>query len=75
MIKADEVLFLKTLASERPRQTKGPFATDIGVRLGIPVKRAEYLLKKWSRRGWWNCGVSLRSGWLEAPGLEVARNL
>lgn len=35
--------------------------------LGIPEKRAWALLKKWSDRGWWNYGVSLRGGWFE-PG-------
>ena len=35
--------------------------------LGIPLKRREYWLQKWSDKGWWNYGVSPRSGWFE-PG-------
>lgn len=47
-----------------------PFADEIGERLGIHYKRTHALLEKWSRVGWWNSGVSLRSGWFEpgAPG-------
>ena len=40
-------------------------------------KRAEWLYEKWMRKGWWNCGVSPRTGWLEEKGyqaaLEIAR--
>lgn len=28
-------------------------------------------LAKWNRRGWWNYGVSLRSGWFEPGGLAA----
>lgn len=31
-------------------------------------KRGLYILAKWVRRGWWDCGVSLRSGWLTPKG-------
>lgn len=40
-----------------------PFADAIAERMGIPDKRAHYLLEKWSVKGWWESGVSLRSGW------------
>lgn len=32
--------------------------------LGIPEKRFERWLEKWLDRGWWDYGVSLRSGWV-----------
>ncbi len=32
-------------------------------------KRAMAMLDKWDRKGWWEYGVSLRSGWLTAKGL------
>lgn len=28
------------------------------------TKRQSYILSKWVARGWWDCGVSLRSGWV-----------
>jgi len=48
---------------------RGVFADVVADRLGIEWNRAEYLLEKWTRAGWWEWGVSLRSGWLtdEAP--------
>jgi hypothetical protein len=38
-------------------------------RLGIHPKRAYGLIEKWTLRGWWEYGVSLRTGWFtrEAP--------
>lgn len=38
---------------------------------GVNDKRYHYVLSKWSDRGWWNYGVSLRSGWLESVGREA----
>ncbi len=32
-------------------------------------KRGLYILGKWEARGWWDCGVTLRSGWLTDKGL------
>lgn len=32
-------------------------------------KQDKYYLEKWSRKRWWNYGVSLRSGWLEKEGF------
>lgn len=72
-MKPDEAAFLKELAASRPRPTReAPFATDIGVRLGLHPKRAHYLLEKWLDKGWWECGVSVRSGWLTGEGLARA---
>lgn len=72
-MKEDERQFLVTLAAERPCQLAiGPYATDIGKRLGMHWKRAEYLLDKWTGKGWWECGVTLRSGWLTEKGLAAA---
>ena len=30
---------------------------------GMNDKRAHYLANKWAGRGWWDSGVTLRSGW------------
>lgn len=36
------------------------------------IKKQEYsYLSKWSRKGWWDYGVSLRSGWLTDEGREA----
>lgn len=73
-MKPDEALLLATLARERPRQSGDGFATDVATRLGIHPKRAEYLLDKWVSKGWFECGVSLRSGWLTEAGLAAAQS-
>jgi hypothetical protein len=75
-VKPDERAFLLKLLAERPRQlAQGPYATDVGVSLGIHEKRALYLLRKWTGKSWWNWGVSLRGGWLTAKGIRVAQAL
>lgn len=38
-------------------------------------KRALYLLEKWSRKGWYEWGVSIRVGWLQPEGIEKAKTL
>lgn len=35
--------------------------------------RWAYLLTKWVRRGFWEYGVSLRTGWMTEAGIEWAR--
>jgi len=75
-MKDDEVRFLVKLARERPKQAAdGPFADAVGASLGIHPKRVDYLLQKWTDKGWWNYGVSARSGWLEPAGIEAAEKL
>lgn len=72
----DEIAFYQLLQLERARPHedvfhKLPFATDYAAVLSIPEKRAYYLLDKWTNNGWWDYGVSLRSGWFtpEAPAV------
>lgn len=43
--------------------------------LGIHPKRGLYLAGKWSDKGWWEYGVTLRSGWLTAAGKAKAAEL
>ena len=40
--------------------------------LGIPYKRAMFILEKWSKKGYWDYGVSTRTGWLTPEGIEWA---
>ena len=44
---------------------------DAAERLGINANRAEYLYRKWSRKGWFDCGVSARTGWKTPEGALV----
>lgn len=37
-----------------------------------PPNRVLYVLEKWYRKGWWDYGVSLRSGWLTPDGKAAA---
>lgn len=56
----------------------------INIVLGVPSPtidqmrdaspRWAYLLQKWTRRGFWEYGVSLPTGWLTAAGREWAEN-
>lgn len=65
----DERAFYAALreAAGEGRQPTRSKLEDAGDRLGISGKRADYLLSKWTGRGWWGYGVSLRGGWFE-PG-------
>ena len=36
---------------------------ECAAELAVPLKRATRWLEKWELKGWWECGVSLRTGW------------
>lgn len=38
-----------------------------------PRNRVLYVLEKWSGKGWWQYGVSLRCGWLTNEGRAALR--
>ena len=42
---------------------------------GVPFKRCVYYLEKWSRKDWYDYGVSLDLGWLTALGIEKLREM
>lgn len=44
---------------------------DAYPRLGIHPNRAQYLFEKWVKKGWWECGVSARTGWVTEKGKGV----
>lgn len=44
---------------------------SMGLAIGIPPKRMDYILKKWERAGLWQSGTALRGGWF--PDLPVER--
>lgn len=74
--KPDEVALFNALRDsaaaneESPNRLPLEFADAIGAKLGISSKRVHFLLYKWSDRGWWNYGVTARSGWLEDEAPE-----
>lgn len=40
-----------------------PLADHWFEKAGIPPKRGYAILEKWSRKGWWDSGVTIRAGW------------
>lgn len=56
--KSEEMMFyeLVKLSGLSPR--------ELIHRLPINHKRAEYILKKWCEKGWYEYGTSLDNGWL-----------
>jgi hypothetical protein len=65
MRKQDELdLFLALrLTHAWPPKPERPMADEVGAGLGIHTNRVHYVLDKWAGKGWWNYGVSLRTGW------------
>lgn len=51
----------------------GPHQFPFNVMGSMHPKRLEYILSKWENKGWFECGVSLRTGWLTDEGKRVAR--
>lgn len=68
MRKPDEIKLydlLRELHNHKPYQHTSEFAEVIGESIGIHWKRTHSLLYKWSDKGWWNYGVSVRTGFFE----------
>jgi len=41
----------------------------------VPVKRGYYLLDKWTRKGFWEYGVTSRTGWFTQAGKDWLEDL
>ncbi len=79
MRKPDEIAFYAEVRRMRPASTErfscGAYVVGAELpdataeRLGIHPNRAYRLLEKWTAKGWWEYGVSMRCGWFtpEAP--------
>lgn len=65
-MKPDERLLLLAVARLGPHQF--PF----NVAGNMHPKRLNYLLEKWTSKGWFDYGVSARTGWLTPLGLVIA---
>src|SRR5690242_14393266 len=72
MMKPDERILLLALARE-PDEARRTFPRDVVQCLGMSEKRAEYILNKWERKGWFESGVSLGTGWLTSTGYKIAQ--
>jgi len=51
----------------------GAFADARLVELGYPEKVADSIIERLARKGYTECGVSERSGWLTPSGIEALR--
>lgn len=71
MIKDDEKLLYNLIREchRRGHTSVKAMADSYFEFIGMNYKRGYYLLRKWSDKGWWDYGVSLRTGWFtqEAP--------
>jgi hypothetical protein len=74
-MKADE-RELMTLAAKRHagpfNPGQAPFLDELAQQIGMHPKRAIGIAEKWTRRNWWDCGVSTRAGWLTPLGYAEA---
>jgi hypothetical protein len=76
MIKDDEKRFFRELMEKRQApEIDAPNAIEIAEQLGIPEKRAYFILDKWSgARDIWNYGTNPRGGWFEAESFAKPEN-
>jgi len=73
-MKPDEELLLQKM-KERGR-SRTPSNEEIIQSIGMPIKRARYLLRdKWVGKNWWEYGVSWRTGWITPKGLSEEKQL
>lgn len=72
-VKPDEMALRAAVLADRKSQphTSGTFLDELAQGLGIPDSRSYYIGSKWTDKGWWDYGVSLRSGWLTPKGIEA----
>lgn len=73
MIRPDEESFWAVLQAKGRHPNVAGWEAAVA-EAGISDKRAHYLAEKWTRHGWWDYGVSVRSGWFTgAPRPQVTR--
>ena len=72
-MKDDEIAFLLLCAGNiKPHGTAWPRHIRPST---MHYKRAWYLLLKWSRKGWYDYGVTLDMGWMMDAGLAAAEEI
>jgi len=70
----DELQLMAAIAAEG-RLLGRRCAKELAEEQGMHPRRAEYIYEKWIRKGWWECGISRRTGWLTEAGWERAAAL
>ena len=69
MAKPDEIELYNILRLAKPAPGIRP--NDIAKKIDMPEKRCYYLLGKWTKKDWWEYGVSLRTGWFTKDAPEL----
>jgi hypothetical protein len=70
MAKSDEKALMAELR-KRTADGEQPYVRDLVKDLGIPEKRAAFIVQKWESRGWYEFGVNCLAGWLTDQGRYV----
>lgn len=77
-MKQDELDFLKLMQFECVQTSLGAWwcshvltPRDLWRITGINRKRMDFILQKWADRGWYNYGVNVEMGWMEADGMGI----
>jgi len=76
-MKADEIKLMAALRAYKSKFKYGgaPFADVVCAEQGIPFQRGMAILEKWTAKGWWIYGVSLRAGWLSDSAPQEGANV
>jgi hypothetical protein len=69
-MKEDERRLMDEL-QKRIAKGEQPYVRAIVRELGIHEKRAAYICEKWTRKHWYEYGVSVLAGWLTTDGLNA----
>ena len=68
MRKPDELKLMRAVLANGGRNVATTAPHFLHQQLGIPENRATYLFHKWTGKGWWDWGVTPRTGWLTPEG-------
>jgi len=73
MIKKDEVCLFAKLKEQvlKAGPSRHVDARHVAEQIGIPEKRLQYILEKWTDKGWWDYGVSACTGWFTEAGFAL----
>lgn len=68
-MKPEELDFLRRMIE---RANSNPYKNIIGFweTEPLPTRKWMYYLTKWTRKNWYEFGVSLRTGWFTPEGIE-----
>jgi hypothetical protein len=70
MIKPDEIELANIILSNKEHIYAENYTYKVPYEMWDKLtKRQMYILKKWLDKNWWDCGVTIRSGWLTDEGL------